>query len=72
VHQDQLDYYIQKSKKIFVWLQLSTTHGFYIKTTKVALTEYLNSLESNIVDDIFIEFGENQELYLGRELSHED
>jgi hypothetical protein len=62
----QLEFYIKQATKVFVWLQLSETRGFYIKTTKSALFEYLSSTEP-FNDELFVEFGEeNQELYLGR------
>lgn len=62
----ELEFAIKSAFQVFVWLQLSPDRGFYVKTTKVALTEYLDAIEP-FNEHIYIEFGEgNGELYLGR------
>ncbi len=61
----QLEYYIKNASKMFIWVQLSETRGFYIKSTKAALLEYLGTQET-FDEELNIEFGEEtQELYLG-------
>lgn len=61
-----LEAYIRSATKIFVWLQLSPQRGLYVKTTKAALLEYLSDTDNIFNEDVFIEYGLNQELYLGR------
>ena len=61
-----LETYIRKASKVFVWLQLSAQRGLYVKTTKAALLEYLTSPDNIFNEDVYIEYGLDQELYLGR------
>jgi hypothetical protein len=61
-----LEAYIRSAAKIFVWLQLSPQRGLYVKATKAALLEYLTSPDNVFNEDIYIEYGLDQELYLGR------
>ena len=63
---EQLEFYIQKAKQLFVWVQISEDLGLYIKATKVSFREYLSSLENSFDTDIYLEFGDDGELYLGR------
>ena len=61
-----LEAYIKTSSKVFVWVQLSPQRGLYVKTTKAALLEYLASPDNTFDEDVYIEYGLEQELYLGR------
>lgn len=61
-----LEAYIRSAGKIFVWLQLSPQRGLYVKTTKAALLEYLADPNNVFDENVYIEYGLDQELYLGR------
>jgi len=61
-----LEAYVRNAAKIFVWVQLSPQRGLYVKTTKAALLEYLTDPDNIFNEDVHIEYGTEQELYLGR------
>jgi hypothetical protein len=50
--------------KIFAWVQVCPSQGAYFQVTKTSLVEYLDNVESE--DHVFIELGEEGEIYLGR------
>ena len=61
-----LEAYVRNASKIFVWVQLSPQRGLYVKTTKAALLEYLTDPDNLFNEGVYIEYGTEQELYLGR------
>jgi len=66
-----LEAYIHEASKIFVWVQLSEQRGCYLKTSKSALLEYLADPDNVFDENIFFEYGENKEIYIGRPYSDE-
>jgi len=61
-----LEAYVRNATKVFVWVQLSPQRGLYVKTTKAALLEYLTDSDNTFNEDVYVEYGIEQELYLGR------
>ena len=61
-----LEAYVRNASKVFVWVQLSTQRGLYVKTTKADLLEYLTDPDNLFNENVYIEYGAEQELYLGR------
>jgi len=61
-----LEAYVRNATKVFVWVQLSPQRGLYVKTTKAALLEYLKDPDNTFNEDVYVEYGIEQELYLGR------
>ena len=63
---EQLRLLIKAASKIFVWVKLSEERAAYFQTTKSAVNEYLSSIDPAFEEKVYIEIGEEGELYLGR------
>jgi hypothetical protein len=58
---------VKAAPKVFVWAKISKSYSAYFQINKSVLIEYFNKTSFEFDEVLFVEIGEDGEIYLGRE-----